>query len=183
MPTHPLPTIDDYPPVYQFQFCPLDATPLTRQIVHDMERLRCPACGWVWYPNPNIAATMIIEYQGGIVLTRRALPPDAGIWHLPIGHAEFGEQPAAAAIREAYEETGLIVEQAHFLTYDVNPSYADPRMFYIVFGFVGQAVGGTLQVTPESTEVAVVPLAAMPDLKWSSQRKTLAAYRTLKGAG
>ncbi len=174
-----LPTPDQYPAVYQFKFCPLDATPLSRQLVHGQLRLRCPACGWVWYPNPNIAATVIVEHAGGIVLARRALPPDVGIWHLPIGHVEFGEQPEAAAIREVYEETGLEIAELRFLTYELSPSYADSRMFYIVFGFVGRAVGGTLQITAESSEVAVVPLADLPELKWSSQRKTVAAYRAM----
>ncbi|NJK80095.1 MAG: NUDIX hydrolase [Chloroflexaceae bacterium] len=172
-----LPTIDEYPARYQYRFCPLDATLLVRGLVHDCERLYCPQCGWVWYPLPQIAATVIIEYQGGIVLAQRALPPDAGIWHLPIGHVEFGETPEAAAIREAAEETGLIVGDLRFLTYEVSPSYADPRMPYIVFGFVGCAIGGTLHPTAESTAVQVVPLADLPPLKWSSQQKTLAAYR------
>lgn len=71
------------------------------------------------------------------------------------------------------------IAELRFLTYELSPSYADSRMFYIVFGFVGRAVGGTLQTTAESSEVAVVPLAELPELKWSSQRKTVAAYRAM----
>lgn len=175
----PLPTIDDYPERYRFRFCPLDRTPLVRALIHDQERLRCPACGWIFYPNPNIAATVVVEYQDGIVLLKRAIEPDRGIWHLPIGHAEFGEDPADAALREAHEETGLEVADLRFLCYEHGPSYGDSRMFYLVFCFAARAVGGTLRSDWENSDIRVVPLDDLPELKWSSQRKALAAYCAL----
>lgn len=176
----PVPTIDEYPLRYRFRFCPLDATPLARGVIHDWERLYCPQCGWVFYPNANIAVTIVIEYQDGIVLTQRAIEPDRGIWHLPIGHAEFGEHTEDAVVREAREETGLDVGDIRFLVYEHGASYGDPLLPYIVFGFMGRAVGGTLRICDESSDIRVVPLPDMPDLKWTSQRKTLAAYRALK---
>ena len=177
-----LPTIDAYPDTYQFRFCPLDGTPLEHMPRHGQERLGCPSCGWVFYPNPNIAATVVVEYQGGIVLLKRNIPPDRGIWHLPIGHAEFGEDPADTAIREVQEETGLDVTDLRFLEYEHSPGYGDPRMFYIVFCFAARAVSGTLG--GDATEVSaarVVPLEEVPELKWSSQRKALAAYCRQQG--
>lgn len=178
-----LPTIDDYPERYRYRYCPLDGTPLERQVVHGVERLRCPVDGWTLYPNPNIAATVLIEHAGGIVLAQRANDPDKGIWHLPIGHVEFGEDPADAAVREVHEETGLEIAGLRLLIYEHSPSYGDPRMYYLVFGFVAQAVGGVLQVNDaENSAVQVVPLDAMPALKWTSQAKLLAAYRREQGA-
>lgn len=174
-----LPTINEYPDRYRFRYCPLDCTPLERARLHEHERLRCPACGWVFYPNPNIAATVVVEYQGGIVLLQRNIEPDRGIWHLPIGHAEYGEDPADAAIREAQEETGLVVTDLHYLDYDHGPSYGDPRLFYIVFCFAARAVGGTLRNDWENSAIRVVPLDELPELKWTSQRKAVAAYREL----
>lgn len=177
----PLPTIDEYPLRYRYRFCPLDATPLERGLIHGWERLFCPKCSWVFYPNPNIAATIVIEYQEGIVLTRRAIEPDRGIWHLPIGHVEFGETTEAAVIRESQEETGLDVVDLRFLVYEHGASYGDPLMPYIVFGFMGRAIGGALRICDESSDIRVVPLNDLPDLKWTSQRKTLAAYRAYRG--
>lgn len=174
----PIPPIEEYPERYQYRFCPRDGTPLQRGVIHDMERLYCPACSWVFYPTHNIASTVVIEYQGGIVLTQRATEPDKGIWHLPIGHTEFGESPEAAAIRESWEETGLEIDHLQFLVYEHSLGYGDPRMWYIVFGFMGRAVGGELTTSAETSDIQVVSLADMPELKWTSQRKTLAAYRT-----
>jgi ADP-ribose pyrophosphatase YjhB (NUDIX family) len=172
-----LPMIDDYPARYQYEYCPMDATRLERAMVHDMERLRCPRCGWVFYPTPQVAATIIIEYEGGIVLAERATEPDRGMWHLPIGHCEFGEEPATAAAREGQEETGLVVADVRFLTYEHSRSYGDPRMWYVVFGFVGRAVGGQLTTNPEASALRVFTLDEVPPLKWTSQQKTMAAYR------
>lgn len=178
-----LPTIDQYPDRYSFRYCPRDATPLERIVVHAQERQRCPTCGWVHYPNPNIASTVVIEHQGGVVLLLRNIEPDRGIWHLPIGHAEFGEDPADAALREGQEETGLELADLRFLGYDHGPSYGDTRLFYLVFCFVARAVGGTLAADHENSDACVLPPDELPELKWSSQRKALAAYRVLKAAG
>src|SRR5262245_31732621 len=95
------PAIYDYPARFQYRFCPLCATPLERAERDGHERLVCPRDGWVLYPTPNLAATVVVEHAGGIVLLRRAIEPDVGIWHLPIGHLEFGEPPGDAARREA----------------------------------------------------------------------------------
>lgn len=172
-----LPTIADFPERYQFRFCPRCATPLEQATLFGMERQRCPACGWIHYPLPNIAATVVIEHQDGIVLVQRDIEPDRGMWHLPIGHAEFGEEPAEAARREGFEETGLVLDDMRFLSYTHSPSYADARMFYIVFGFAARAVGGTLTGSHEGMHVQVVPLAELPPLKWTSQQMAVTAYR------
>jgi 8-oxo-dGTP diphosphatase len=172
-----LPGIDDYPAHYQYRLCPMDGTPLERVPTHDnLERLRCPRCGWKLYPMTNLAATVVVEYQGGIVLARRSIPPDAGMWHLPIGHIEFGESPEATAVRETYEETGLHIADLRFLLYEHGTGYQDARMWYIVFGFAARAVGGTLRTSSETSALCVLPPDELPELKWTSQRKSLAAY-------
>lgn len=172
-----LPTIDDYPRQHRYRFCPIDGSPLERRTVHGIERLTCPTCNWVFYPAPNIAATVIVEYRGGIVLAQRATEPDRGMWHLPIGHAEFGEAPEVAAARETYEETGLEVTDLQFLTYTHSIGYGDPRMWYLVFSYVGRATAGTLTLSDEVSALEVVPLAELPEMKWNSQRRAIAVYR------
>lgn len=172
-----LPGLADYPQRYQFRYCPHDATPLEVVELFGMQRRRCPRCGWVHYPLPNLASTVVIAYQGGIVLVQRDIEPDRGIWHLPIGHIEYGEDPALAALREGEEETGLQLADPLFLSYTHSPSYADPRLFYIVFAFSARAVAGHLTGSVEGRATRVVPLDALPELKWSSQRAAIEAYK------
>ena len=176
----PLPEIDEYPVRFRFRFCPLCATPLERRERDGRERLVCPRDGWTLYPMPNLAATVVVEHAGGIVVLRRAIPPDAGIWHLPIGHLEFGEPPAVAAARAAYDETGLLLDEPVFLDFEHSPSYGDPAMFYIVFCFRARARGGELRANYENSAARVFPPDELPELKWTSQRRALAAWRASK---
>jgi ADP-ribose pyrophosphatase YjhB (NUDIX family) len=172
-----LPAIADYPERYRFKFCPRCATPLAVVELYGMERQRCPLCGWVHFPLPNLAATVVIFHQGGVVLVRRDIEPDKGIWHLPIGHAEYGEDPADAALREGQEETGLLLAEPRFLTYTHSRSYGDPLLFYLVLSFSARSVGGSLTGSEEGEETMVVPLDELPPLKWSSQQDAIDALR------
>jgi ADP-ribose pyrophosphatase YjhB (NUDIX family) len=172
--------IDGYPARLQYRFCPLCATPLERTVSDGHERLVCPRDSWVHYPSANLAATVVIEHSAGIVLLRRAIEPDVGIWHLPIGHLEFGEPPAEAARREAAEETGLTLDELVFLDFEHSPSYGDPRMFYLVFCYGARALGGELRANAENSEARIFALDALPELKWTSQRRALAAWRARK---
>jgi ADP-ribose pyrophosphatase YjhB (NUDIX family) len=175
-----LPSIDDYPPRLSFRFCPLCATPLERRQIAGRERLACPADGWVHFPTPNLAATMVIEHAGGVVLLKRAIPPDVGIWHLPIGHLEFGEAPEAGALREAEEESGLRLEELAFLDLEYSPAIDDPHMFYLLFCYRARASGGELKVDAENSAARVFLPDELPAMKWSSQRRALAAWRAWK---
>lgn len=178
-----LPTIDEYPERYRFRFCPRCATPLAIVELHALPRQRCPACGWIHYPQPNIAATVVILHQGGVVLVQRDIEPDRGIWHLPIGHVEYGEDPAEAAVREGEEETGLRLAAPRFLTYTHSPSYGDSLLYYLVFSFVSESIGGTLTGSHEGRNTRVVPLAELPPLKWTSQQAAVAALRAAADDG
>lgn len=173
----PLPLIDDYPAPFRLRFCPLCATPLTRRVQDERARLVCPSDGWTFYPTPNLAATVVVEHADGILLLRRAIPPDHGIWHLPIGHLEFGEPPAVAARREVAEETGLVVDEPTFLDFEYSRSYGDPAMFYLVFCYRARTIAGEPQVNSENSEMRVFAPDALPTLKWTSQQRAIAAWR------
>ncbi|MBR9979775.1 MAG: NUDIX hydrolase [Desulfatitalea sp.] len=72
------------------------------------------------FRNPLLTVDIIIECNGGIVLIERKNPPHG--WALPGGFVDYGETLEQAAIREAEEETSLVVtlvEQMH--------TYSDPR--------------------------------------------------------
>jgi 8-oxo-dGTP diphosphatase len=50
------------------------------------------------------------DAAGRLLLVQRANEPGRGLWSLPGGRVEPGEDDAAALVREMAEETGLVVE-------------------------------------------------------------------------
>ncbi|HEY6749645.1 MAG TPA: NUDIX domain-containing protein [Mycobacteriales bacterium] len=55
------------------------------------------------------AGAIVHDAAGRLLLVRRGREPGRGLWSLPGGRCEAGEDAAAAAVRETYEETGLVV--------------------------------------------------------------------------
>jgi 8-oxo-dGTP diphosphatase len=57
---------------------------------------------------PKAGASIALFRGDSVLLVERAKPPRAGLWSLPGGHIEPGEEAAVAAVRELFEETGLV---------------------------------------------------------------------------
>ncbi|HHJ13599.1 MAG TPA: NUDIX domain-containing protein [Gammaproteobacteria bacterium] len=74
------------------------------------ERHICDRCHTIHYQNPNIVAGCIPEWDGRILLCRRAIEPRHGLWTLPAGFMENGETTEQAAARETLEEAGARVD-------------------------------------------------------------------------
>lgn len=52
---------------------------------------------------------IVFDEHGRLLLIRRAHAPAAGLWSIPGGRVEPGEDAVAATVREVREETGLDV--------------------------------------------------------------------------
>lgn len=79
-------------------------------------RARCPWCGFVAYANSAPTASAVVtDDRGRLLLTRRAIEPDKGLWDIPGGFLDEAEHPLDALVRELREETGLEIEPDEFL--------------------------------------------------------------------
>ncbi len=58
----------------------------------------------------HIALALVESAEGVLIGVRPEGVPLAGYWEFPGGKVQPGENPAAAAVRECREETGLAVE-------------------------------------------------------------------------
>jgi 8-oxo-dGTP diphosphatase len=91
-----------------------------------------------------------------VLLVKRAHPPLQAQWSIPGGVLEVGELVRDAAIREAREETGLIVEPGDLLgVYDRVLRNPEQRVqyHYVLVDFLCRRVGGELQAASDAAEV------------------------------
>jgi 8-oxo-dGTP pyrophosphatase MutT (NUDIX family) len=78
-------------------------------IAATLVRLALPGDPFSRMNDGHLTASAFVVSDRGIILHRHRL---LGIWIQPGGHVDDGESPEVAALRETYEETGLIAR--HF---------------------------------------------------------------------
>ena len=116
---------------------------------------------------PLVGVGAIIIEGDRLVLVKRANPPIQGHWSIPGGVLEVGETVSEAAIREAHEETGLIVEPGELLgVYD--RILRDPghrvQYHYVLIDFLCRPKGGQLLAASDAAEVRWFTRAELPPL-------------------
>ena len=70
----------------------------------------CQHCKTIHYQNPKIVVGCIPEWQGQILLCKRAIEPRYGLWTIPAGFMENDETVEEAAHRETMEEAKASVD-------------------------------------------------------------------------
>jgi ADP-ribose pyrophosphatase YjhB (NUDIX family) len=104
-------------------------------------------------PVPCVGA-LTYDASGRLLLVRRANDPGRGLWSLPGGRVEPGEDDAAALIREMAEETGLVV-QPGALVGRVR------RGRYVIADYRCRVVGGTLVAGDDALDARWCDAAAL----------------------
>jgi 8-oxo-dGTP diphosphatase len=97
------------------------------------------------YPDvPLVGVGAIIIENERILLVKRGHPPLLGEWSIPGGVLEVGEMLREAAVREAREETGLVVEPGELLGVFDRVVRADGRVLYhyVLIDFLCRRVSG-----------------------------------------
>ena len=107
------------------------------------------------------AASAIVRDENGQVLLQQR--SDNGLWGIPGGGIDPGEEPAEAAIREVYEETGLHVEVVHLVgvfggKYQLKSYPNGDKVAYVSVTFECRVIGGEINPDPEESK----------DVRWFS---------------
>jgi ADP-ribose pyrophosphatase YjhB (NUDIX family) len=96
-----------------------------------------------------------------VLLIRRGTAPLLGEWSLPGGVLECGETLREAVAREAFEETGLLVEPTEMLgVYEriirgdnAQGDNGGVRYHYVLIDFLCRPVGGDLKAGSDAADV------------------------------
>ncbi len=102
--------------------------------------------------NVLIGCCNLIEHDGGYLLVRESKPSARARYNFPAGKPHVGETLAAAAVREAKEESGIDIEVTHLVGLYHCPQTSEG--FGVVnFVFAASWVGGEIVETPTHPEV------------------------------
>ena len=141
------------------KFCSNCASPVVKRVPpgDSLPRWVCDACGEIHYQNPKVVVGTVPEWEGRLLLCRRAIEPRYGYWTLPAGFMENDETVADAARRETEEEAGAHIELVEPFAMLSVPQVNQVHVFY-------RARLLDLEFKPgeESLEVALFDEAGIP---------------------
>jgi ADP-ribose pyrophosphatase YjhB (NUDIX family) len=135
------------------------------------ERPVCPQCGWIHFADPKVAAAVLIEKDGRVLLVRRTNEPFRGLWTLPAGFINAEEDPAEAAARECLEETGLSVRITAVVDIVAGREHARGADFVIVYA--AEVVGGSLAAADDADQAEWFPIESLPPLAFRATQVVL----------
>jgi ADP-ribose pyrophosphatase YjhB (NUDIX family) len=162
-----------------FEFCPLCGNDLEERRPENEDRTRkvCQACGYIHYDNPTPAAGVIVIEGNKVLLVKRKFDPRAGLWTLPAGFVESGEDVDACAVREVKEETNLDVEVIRL--FNVYSALDDPRASVVLILYLCRSTGGELRCGDDASDARYFELDGLPDgIAFRAHRNALRDIRT-----
>lgn len=127
-------------------------SPVTREPSYgDRVRAQVPCVGAV-----------VVDAAGQLLLVRRANAPGAGLWSVPGGRVEAGEDDAAAVVREVAEETGLAVAVGALVGTVARDGPGG--VTYLIHDYRCTVTGGALRAGDDATEAVWAGGAALEAL-------------------
>ncbi|MBI2332626.1 MAG: NUDIX hydrolase [Chloroflexi bacterium] len=159
---------------YSFvKFCPRCGSPVEYKEKFGVVRPVCPQCNYIHFQDPKVAAAVLIEEDSRVLLVQRANEPFRGLWTLPAGFVNGGEDPAEAAARECLEETGLTVQIKQ--VYDVISGREHERGADFIIVYVAEVLSGTMAPADDADAVEWFERNNLPPLAFKATQKVLIA--------
>jgi 8-oxo-dGTP diphosphatase len=142
----------------------------------DRPRPTCPACGWVYYAKNAFGAALAVVEDDRVLLVRRGHDPYKGQWMLPAGFVEYGEFAEETVVREAEEETGLVVEVVGL--WGLYFGTDDPRNVAHLAVYEARRTGGTLQAGDDADDARFFARGELPaEIAFQAHRRALGDWQ------
>lgn len=152
----------------EYTYCPMCTAELEDRRIGGATRRACPSCDYIHWRNPGVgAAVVIFDERGRLLMVKRAEEATRpGLWAIPAGFVNYGEDVREAAARELVEETGL--EAAIGEPMFVASNFHDPEKLTVGIWFRGTVTGGSLQAGDDAEEAEFFALDDLPPLAFDT---------------
>lgn len=163
----------------RIKFCTQCGHAMEERELYGRLRPVCPNCKHIHFIDPKVAAAVLIEQDGKVLLTRRAGDPQKGLWVTPGGFVDFDEDPRHAAIRECEEETGLKVELTELIDVISSVGHAGVQAggASIVIFFRARIIGGELKADDDADQVGWFGPEELPEIAFEPTKVVLGRWR------
>ena len=133
----------------------------------------CANCGTIHYQNPKVVVGCLPEWDGQVLLCKRAIEPRYGLWTLPAGFLENAETVTAGAARETLEEAHARVDAL-----DLYTMISLPHINQVYVMFRARLVDLAFGPGEESLEVRLFDESEIPweTLAFRTIARTLRTY-------
>lgn len=129
---------------------------------HEDASVSCPSCGLSVYANPApTASALLADGEGRVLLTRRAGEPGEGLWDLPGGFVDEGEDALATLHRELREELGVEIEPGR-LVGSLPDRYGEGGPWTLNFYWEARIVSGEPAPADDVADLHWFPREALP---------------------
>jgi ADP-ribose pyrophosphatase YjhB (NUDIX family) len=128
----------------------------------------------------DCVGALVYDEQRRLLVVRRANEPGRGLWAIPGGRVESGEDDPTAVAREVAEETGLEVQVGE-LVGEVERDGPNGQL-YVIRDYQAEPVGGVLGAGDDATDAKFVSREEFENLPTTTLlASTLAQWNALPG--
>jgi ADP-ribose pyrophosphatase YjhB (NUDIX family) len=134
----------------------------------------------IHYQNPKMVVGCIPEWEGKVLLCKRAIEPRRGLWTVPAGFMENGETTYQGALRETLEEANARVEiESLYALYNI------PHINQVYILFRARLLDLAFSAGAETLEAVLFAERDIPweQLAFATVRNTLTHYYSDRKTG
>ena len=134
------------------------------------------------YPeSPVVGVGAVVIKDGKVLLVKRGVDPNKGLWAIPGGSLKLGETLQEGAEREILEETGITIrakEPVYSFDFFERDGDGRIRFHYVIVDMMADYIGGEVQGADDALEARWVSPEELKDMEVS--RNTLKILDSLK---
>jgi len=134
------------------------------------------------YPDSPICGVgAVVIRKGKVLLVKRGVEPNKGLWAIPGGSLKLGETLQEGAEREILEETGITIrakEPVYSFDFFEIDGNGRVRFHYVIIDMIADYISGEVQAADDALDARWVSPLELQDLQVS--RNTLKILDFLK---